>query len=296
MALKDLNIGFIGGGKMAEAIIKGVLASKASSPKKIIVSEPNPSRREYLEKSFPGIKILADNCALVKKSDLVVLAVKPDIMEFVLREISRCINIRKNLILSIAAGIPLDLIEAYLPEGTRVIRVMPNTPALVQAAVSVYTDGHFVTDEDLALAEEFLKTFGIAIYLPEMAFDAVTGLSGSGPAFVAAFIEGLIDAGVHEGLPREVAQTLVLETILGTVKLMKEAGKNPYEIKSMVASPGGTTISGLKAMEKGAFKGVIMDTVSAATERSREITDQIHELLDEAVKELEEMGLLEEED
>ncbi|WP_457756173.1 pyrroline-5-carboxylate reductase [Thermodesulfatator indicus] len=272
MSLKGLKIGFIGGGQMASAIIKGLIDSKAALPENIIVSEPSPERREYLKNTFPGIKIIFDNCALVKEADLIVLAVKPQIIKEVLKEITLCVDTSRHLIISIAAGIPIALLEAHLPEKTKVVRVMPNTPALVQAGISVYTGGRYTSSEDLALAREFLEAFGKAIELPETYFDAVTGLSGSGPAYVAAFVEALIDGGVKVGLPRPVAEILAQETILGTLKLMQGTGKNPYELKSMVTSPGGTTICGLKALEEGAFKATVMDAVEESANRSKELT------------------------
>ncbi len=275
MALRDLNLGFIGGGQMAEALIRGLLKSKTIPPEKILVSEPFESRQEYLAREFPGISVVFDNCGLVKESDFVILAVKPQIMKDVLKEISLAIDPARHLVLSIAAGIPLAFLEAFLPEKTRIIRVMPNTAALVLASISVFTGGRYTTPEDLALAEEFLKAFGECLLLPEMYFDAVTGLSGSGPAFVAAFVEALVDGGVKVGLPRPVAEKLALETVIGTGKLFRETGKNPYELKSIVTSPGGTTICGLKALAERAFAGSVMEAVEAATRRSAELTEKV---------------------
>ena len=276
MALKDLKIGFIGGGQMAEAIIRGLLGSGKTTAEKIIVSEPLPERKRYLEETFTGLKTLADNKALVQEADLVVLAVKPQVIRHVLEEIAPVLE-KRHLLISIAAGIPLAFLERYLPQGVRVIRVMPNTPALVLAGVSAYTGGSGVSQEDLALAKEFLSALGEALELPETYFDAVTGLSGSGPAFVAAFVEGLIDAGVRVGLPRPIAEKLALETVLGTAKLMREAQKNPYELKAMVTSPGGTTIAGIKALAARGFQGAVMEAVEAATERSKELTKLVLE-------------------
>ncbi|NPA49127.1 MAG: pyrroline-5-carboxylate reductase [Thermodesulfobacteria bacterium] len=275
MALRDLTLGFIGGGQMAEALIRGLLKSKATSADKIIVSEPFETRQKYLSGEFPGLKAVFDNCGLVRESDFIILAVKPQIMKDVLKEISLAIDPARHLVLSIAAGIPLAFLEAFLPEKTRVIRVMPNTAALVLASISVFTGGRYTTPEDLALAEEFLKAFGDCLLLPEIYFDAVTGLSGSGPAFVAAFIEALTDGGVKAGLPRPVAERLALETVLGTAKLFRETGKNPYEVKGMVTSPGGTTICGLKALAERAFAGSVMEAVEAATNRSAELTKKV---------------------
>ena len=275
MALRDVKIGFIGGGQMAEALLKGLFKAGATEPEKVLVSEPYAPRREHLSREFPGVKVIFDNCALVRESDFVVLAVKPQVMKEVLKEISLSVDPERHLILSIAAGIPSSFLEAFLPEKTRVIRVMPNTPALVLEGVSAFTGGRYTTPEDLALAEEFLKAFGECVALPESYFDAVTGLSGSGPAFVAAFYEALVDGGVKVGLPRPVAEKLALQTILGTARLLKETAKDPYQLKAMVTSPGGTTIAGLKALAERAFPGAVMEAIEAATARSAELTREV---------------------
>ncbi len=271
----DKALGFIGGGQMAEAMIKGLLAAKVTEAGHITVSEPLPERREYLTKTYPGLKLVADNQELVKEAEIVVLAVKPQVLASVLNEISPAVAQKRPLIISIAAGIPLSFLERGLPSGTRVIRVMPNTPALVLAGISAYTPGQHARTEDLALARTILGALGECIELPETYFDAVTGLSGSGPAFVALFVEALVDGGVRVGLPRPVAEKLALETVLGTARLMKETGKNPYEVKAMVTSPGGTTIAGVKALAQGAFSAVVMEAVEAATKRSAELSSQI---------------------
>ena len=270
MALEKA-LGFIGGGQMAEAMIKGLLSSGAIEAARISVSEPLPERRKYLAETY-GIKVLAENSALVEGAEVVILAVKPQVLGAVLAEISPSVEEVKPLIISIAAGIPLAYLEARLPRGTRVIRVMPNTPALVLAGISAYTPGQNASQEDLSLARTILAALGECLELPEVYFDAVTGLSGSGPAFVALFLEALIDGGVRVGLPRPVAERLALETVLGTTRLMKETGKNPYEIKAMVTSPGGTTIAGVKALAQGAFSAVVMEAVEAATRRSEELS------------------------
>ncbi len=270
------NLGFIGGGQMAEAIIKGLLAAEIISPENIIVSEPLAERRAYLGQTYPDIQIIADNKELIKRSDIVIVAVKPQVITMVLKEIALTVKETNPLIISIAAGIPLSFLESLLPKGTRVIRVMPNTPALVLAGVSAYTPGKYASSEDLTLARTILSALGECIELEETHFDAVTGLSGSGPAFVAMFIEGLIDGGVRVGLPRPVAEKLALETVLGTAKLLKEAQKNPYEIKAMVTSPGGTTISGVEVLAKGGLCGLAMEAVVAATQRSKELVKALN--------------------
>ena len=274
MSLRDKRLGFIGGGQMAEAIIKGVLASGLTTADRISVSEPLSARRDYLRETFPELKLLADNRKLVQESEVVVLAVKPQVMPKVLEEIAPEVG-EHHLLISIAAGITLGFLEKLLPEKARIIRVMPNTPALVLAGISAYTGGRNVSSSDLALAREFLSALGEAVELPEALFDAVTGLSGSGPAFVALFIEALIDGGVKVGLPRPVAEKLALETVLGTAKLMKETKKNPYALKAMVTSPGGTTICGVKALMDKGLHAAVMEAVEQATRRSEELSKNL---------------------
>ncbi len=270
MAIRKI-VGFIGGGQMAEAMIKGLLSSQIIESHKIYVSEPIEERRNYLAKTY-GVKIFEKNPVLVREADIIILAVKPQVLGEVLVEISPTIDIKKHLVISIAAGIPLAFLEKHLPKGTRVIRVMPNTPALVLASISAYTPGKNATKEDLSLAKEILSALGECLELPESFFDAVTGLSGSGPAFVAIFLEALVDGGVKVGLPRPIAEKLAMQTVLGTIKLMKETRRDPYQIKAMVTSPGGTTIAGVKALARGAFSAVVMDAIEAATKRSEELS------------------------
>ena len=276
MGLKDRRLGFVGGGQMAEAIIKGLLSSGLTEAPQVFVSEPLAARREYLQKTFPGLHLLSDNRELVRQTELVVLAVKPQVMRQVLEEIAPEVK-EKHLIISIAAGIPLSFLERYLPVEARVIRVMPNTPALVLAGISAYTGGKNVSTADLELAQEFLSALGEALELPESLFDAVTGLSGSGPAFVALFLEALIDGGVKMGLPRPIAEKLALETVLGTAKLMKETQKDPYALKAMVTSPGGTTICGVKALMEKGLHAAVMEAVEQATKRSAELSRLVEE-------------------
>ncbi len=270
MALKKI-VGFIGGGQMAEAMIKGLLSSQTIEACKIYVSEPIQERRNYLVQAYE-VKVFERNSALVKEADIIILAVKPQVLSEVLAEISPAIEVKRHLVISIAAGISLAFLERRLPEGTRVIRVMPNTPALVLAGISAYTPGKKATKEDLDVAKEILSALGECLQLPETFFDAVTGLSGSGPAFVAIFLEALIDGGVKVGLPRPIAERLALQTVVGTIRLMKESGRDPYQIKAMVTSPGGTTIAGVKALARGAFSATVMDAIEAATKRSEELS------------------------
>lgn len=263
----EKNIGFIGGGQMAEALIKGLIYSGFVPKEKITASDPAEGRRAHLAEAY-GIKTTAENKDVVLDSDVLILAVKPQIISRVLEDINEYITV-DHLILSIAAGVPIRSLQDALPHDSRVIRIMPNTPALVGYGAAALSAGSFAREEDMLLAKEIMSAVGTATVLSEHLMDAVTGLSGSGPAYVFAFIEGLIDAGVREGLPRPVARDLVLQTVIGSAIMCKETGRHPSELTAMVTSPGGTTIEGIYMLEKGALKGVLMDAVRAATHRSK---------------------------
>lgn len=263
------TLGFIGGGQMAEALIKGVLSKDLLTPDQIWASDPSGLRRNHLKETY-NIKSSTENREVIQASDTIVLAVKPQVMAVVLEDIGPHIK-ESHLVISIAAGITLRFLESGLPEGTRIVRVMPNTPALVQAGAAALCGGTNILKKDLDIVRQILEAVGKAVTVSEDLMDAVTGLSGSGPAYVFTFMEGLIDAGVREGLPRSIAQELVSQTILGAAIMCQNTGKQPAELTSMVTSPGGTTIAGLYALERGAFRGVLMDAVRAATERSREL-------------------------
>jgi len=265
------GIGVIGGGQMGEALIKGFLEKKIFSPENILVSEPISHRREYLEKTY-RIKTTTSNTELIKEKSIILLAVKPQVMEDVLKEISKEIHKEVHLILTIAAGLPLSFYEKNLPEGTRIIRIMPNTCALVHESISAICKGKYAREEDIRLAEKIFSAIGEVVEVDEKLMDAVTALSGSGPAYVALFAEAMIDAGVRVGLPRNLAEKLVFQTILGTIHIFLKTGKNPYEVKSMVTSPGGTTISALEEFYKGGFSGIVISAILKAFERSKELS------------------------
>ena len=263
------GLGFIGGGQMAEALISGILARGMIEPESVIVSEPWKERRDYIAGQC-GVRTVSENGEVIQEADTVILAVKPQVMATVLRDISRGVD-TGHLVISIAAGITLNVLEAGLPAGTRVIRVMPNTPALVQTGAAGLCRGTHATAEDMDLALGLFGAVGVAVEVSEHLMDAVTGLSGSGPAYCFAFMEGLIDAGVREGLARDVAARLAVQTVLGSARLCVETGKSPDQLTAMVTSPGGTTIEGLYQLEKNAFRGAVMDAVRAASARSREL-------------------------
>jgi pyrroline-5-carboxylate reductase len=263
------TLGFVGGGQMAEALIKGLLSKDLLKPGQITASDLSEVRRNHLKEAF-GINTTSENKEAVTGSEIIILAVKPQVMAIVLEEIGPVVS-RNHLVVSIAAGITIHSLEKRLPDGTRVVRVMPNTPALVQAGAAALCKGTAAGPGDLDMVRQILEAVGKAVVVPEALMDAVTGLSGSGPAYVFTIIEGLIDAGVREGLPRTVARELVVQTVLGAALMCQNTGKHPAELTAMVTSPGGTTVAGLHVLERGALRGILLDAVRAATERSREL-------------------------
>jgi pyrroline-5-carboxylate reductase len=264
--LAEIKLGFIGVGNMGGAIIRGLVGGGRVAPGHLIYYDPDPSRQTQM--AGLGVEAALDN-AEVMHSPVVVLAVKPQILPAVLAGVKEFAR-PWHLIISIAAGVPLKVLEETFPES-RVIRVMPNTPMLVSAGMAALAPGNRTTPDDLALGLELFQAVGQAVVVEERLMDAVTGLSGSGPAFVAIFIEALADGGVKMGLPRLLAHTMAVQTVLGTAKLCLEEDLHPAKLKDMVTSPGGTTIAGLHALESGGFRGLIMDAVSAAAARSKEL-------------------------
>lgn len=266
------KLGIIGGGMMAEALLKGFLEKDIFKRKDILVSEPIKERRQYLEE-FYGILTTWDNCEVLEESVIILLAVKPQVMAEVLDEIKEKVDPKKHLIITIAAGLPLSFYEKKLPEETRLIRVMPNTCALVHESISAIAKGKKATSEDLKIAEEIFQAIGKVILVREEYMDAITALSGSGPAYVALFIEALIDGGVRCGLPRDIAEKLVLATLEGTVKMMEKTKRDPYQVKAMVTSPGGTTISALEVFYQKGFPGIVIEAVKEAWKKSQELNE-----------------------
>lgn len=265
----DKKIAFLGGGNMAEALIKGLVAAGAAKPDHILVADLAVDRLEHLRKSY-GIIISKSNADAAREAGVIVLSVKPQVVEKVLNEISAVVDAKK-LVISIAAGIPAARIEKTLKEGSRVVRVMPNTPALVLAGAAALAGGKNATSDDLALAQNIFNSVGRAVIVEEKLMDAVTGLSGSGPAYVFMIIDALSDAGVKAGLPRPLALELAAQTVYGSAKMVLETKEHPGKLRDMVTSPGGTTIEGLHALEKGKLRAVLMNAVEAATARSREL-------------------------
>ena len=271
--LKNKKIGFIGGGNMAEAILKGMLSSSLIKASNIFVSEPNKSRQTFLTTEFK-VKVTKGNLDLVKKADILIVAVKPQIIREVLKDIADQVD-SKKLVISVAAGVPISQIENALSKGKKkklcVVRTMPNTPSVVQEGVTAITAGKGVGKSDLKISHEIFQAVGRTVEVAEEQIDAVTGLSGSGPAYIFMIIEALSDAGVKMGLSRQVANELTVQTVLGSALLVRETGTSPGELKNRVTSPGGTTIAGLHALEKGSLRATLMNAVEKATLRSKEL-------------------------
>lgn len=268
MAAK-LTIGFLGTGKMATALAKGFIRAGLVTPKQVFGCDPLREARLAFGKAT-GARIELDNARVAASASVLVLATKPDQAAAALAGIRKGFTPR-HLLLSIAAGVPTAKLESALPAGARVIRVMPNTPALLGESASGFALGKSATRADGELALRLFSAVGVAFPLKESLLDAVTGLSGSGPAYVYQFIEALSDGGVAAGLPRDVATKLAAQTVLGAAKMVLETGQHPGALKDMVTSPGGTTIEGLHELEKGKLRGTVISAVRAATEKSKKL-------------------------
>jgi pyrroline-5-carboxylate reductase len=273
--MKNRKIGFIGAGNMGEALMTGILKTKEVYPRDILVSDISRSRLQYIEKEY-GTRTTGDNKKVARDSEVVILAIKPQIIKKVIKEISQVTD-KTKLIISIAAGVSIEFIELNLAKESRVIRAMPNTPALVQEGATALVAGRHATKEDAKLAGKIFNSVGKTILVDESLMDAVTGLSGSGPAYVFLIIEALADAGVKMGLSRNDSQMLAAQTLLGSARLFFEKGEHPGKLKDMVTSPGGTTIAGLHALEQGGIRAALIDAVERATRRSQEIGKEIKE-------------------
>ncbi|KAI6192074.1 Pyrroline-5-carboxylate reductase 3 [Aphelenchoides bicaudatus] len=275
-----MRIGFIGAGKMAQALARGLIQSGRYEPAKIIASCPKTDVKLLDEIRELGINTTHDNVEVAHKSETVFIAVKPMHVSKVAAEIAPAVR-REHLLVSIALGITLRYIETLLPAKTRVVRVMPNTPAVVSAGAAAYSMGAACQDGDSQIVEDLLKTVGYAVEVPELYIDPITGLSGSGPSYVFAMIEGLADGGVKQGLPRDLAIKLSAMTFYGAAKMLLETKEHPAILKGMdifyvllelgkaVQSPGGSTVYGIHEMEKGGFRGMLISAVEEATRRSR---------------------------
>ncbi|MEW4487503.1 pyrroline-5-carboxylate reductase [Thalassoglobus sp. JC818] len=266
--MNQKRIGLIGAGKMATALAAGWIRSGLAQPETMLASDPyEAARKSFTEQT--EIPTTDSNREVLESSEVVLLAVKPQVLSGLLEELADS-STSEHLFVSIIAGARLERFEATLPKS-RHIRVMPNTPCLVGEGASGYAAGSTATKEDLKLVEELLSTVGIALPVAEHLLDAVTGLSGSGPAYVFEIIEALSDGGVLAGLPRATATQLAAQTLLGAAKMVLESGQHPGQLKDAVTSPGGTTISGLHQLEQGCLRGTLMNAVEAATKRSQEL-------------------------
>lgn len=265
-----LSIGFLGAGKMATALARGFVAAQVVTPKQIIASDMLEVARTAFGETLKGAITTTSNRDVVKRSQVVVLAVKPDQVDAVLTEVRPSFT-EEHLLISIAAGVTLARLQTALGEAARIVRVMPNTPALVGAAACGFALGRQATADDARQVQQLLSAVGTAYQVKESLLDAVTGLSGSGPAYVFLMIEALSDAGVAAGLPRDVATKLAAQTLLGSAKMVLETGLHPGALKDMVTSPGGTTIEGLHELEKAGVRGALINAVRAASEKSKKL-------------------------
>jgi pyrroline-5-carboxylate reductase len=269
VSIKGKRVAFLGAGNMGEALIKGLTLGGLVPAGSITAADPRADHLAEIAKRY-GVRAVAENPALVSGADVVILAVKPQIMGSVLKEIAPAVDDDK-LLISIAAGVATKKLREHLGKAARLIRVMPNTPALVLEGVTAIARAEGLKPGDLEAAQELFGAVGKVVVLDEGALDAVTGLSGSGPAYVAIAIEALADGGVKMGLDRGTATLLAAQTVLGSARLILETGVHPGQLKDMVSSPGGTTIAGIAALEDGGFRRTLMQAVERATLRSREL-------------------------
>ena len=263
------QIAFIGGGNMTEALVSGLLKTGQVSPAQIIATDIRPERLDYLAKSF-SILVSSDNVRAVAGAHMTVLSVEPQILDDVLKTLAPSVD-PDALIVSVAAGYPLPRMRRVLGRAARLVRAMPNTPSIVGSGATALALSPDLTTQDIARATALFESVGSVTVIDERLMDAVTGLSGSGPAYVFLIIEALADGGVKVGLPRPVAATLAAQTVLGAATMVLETGVHPAELKDRVASPGGTTIAGLHALEQGGLRAALMSAVEAAAERSAEL-------------------------
>ncbi|WP_299491373.1 pyrroline-5-carboxylate reductase [Acaryochloris sp. IP29b_bin.137] len=262
------QLGIIGGGVMAEAILSRLISKEVCLPSQILVSDISANRLEHLESEYQ-VQSTRDNVAVASTSRALLLAIKPQVFGPVAVQL-RSVIPAQCLVLSILAGVTLDSLESAF-EGCSVLRAMPNTPAIVGAGMTAIATGNHVADTHLDLAYQLLGAVGEVVTVPESLMDAVTGLSGSGPAFVALILEALIDGGVSVGLPRSTAAQLALQTLLGTATLLRDTGLHPAQLKDQVTSPGGTTIAGVAALEQAGLRSALIQAVQAAYHRSFEL-------------------------
>ncbi|MEO5729166.1 MAG: pyrroline-5-carboxylate reductase [Byssovorax sp.] len=277
MTMHGRKIGFIGGGNMAAALIRGLLHSETMVADQIRASDVKAARLTEIHEKY-AIETSTDNDEIVRWADVIVIAVKPQIGDRILQPIAAALS-EGDLVISIAAGVPIDALEARLPTGARVVRAMPNTAAMALAGATAIAPGSHATEEDVATAKALFEAVGRCVVLDESLLDAVTGLSGSGPAYVMLMIEALADGGVKVGLGRDTALLLAAQTVYGAAKLQLETGEHPGRLKDMVTSPGGTAIAGLHTLESGGLRRTLIDAVEVASNRSAELGLQMAQKL-----------------
>jgi pyrroline-5-carboxylate reductase len=268
--LKNKKISIIGTGNMGEALLSGLISSESADPRNIICTDVRKNKLKSIQEKY-GVTTTTDNIKAVEASEIIIYAVKPQIIASVLKETASCLDMSK-LIISIAAGVPLAAIESCLNKKLRLIRVMPNIAAFVKESASVIAAGGEATQEDVELSLAIFNSMGKSIFLKEnILMDAITGLSGSGPAYIFLIVDALADAGVKVGLSREDALFLSSQTVLGAAKLLLETKEHPGRLKDMVTSPGGTAIAGFHTLEKGGLRTTLINAVETATKRSKEL-------------------------
>jgi pyrroline-5-carboxylate reductase len=267
--LKGKTLAFLGGGNMSDALIAGLLQAGTARPEQIIATDILPDRRDHLKSRY-RIKTTPDNREAAGLANILILSVEPQVLDEVLEEIEPAVQ-ADCLILSVAAGYPIARVASHLKAVTRIVRAMPNTPSTVREAVTALTFTHGLSEDDRNIARTVFESVGKVVVVEERLMDAVTGLSGSGPAYVYVMIEALADGGVKMGLPRQVAELLAAQTVLGAARMLIESGDSPGRLKDRVASPGGTTIAGLYQLEKGRLRATLISAVEAAAKRSAEL-------------------------
>jgi len=271
--LKNRRVGILGTGNMGEALISGLIHGHVCQPNQIICSDTRLERLKMIRETY-GVKGTSQNIEVVRQSGIIILAVKPQIMKVVIEAISKYLDLSK-LIISIAAGVPLDVIESCAKQELKLIRVMPNICVSVREGVSAISGGKHASKEDLSLAKTIFDSVGKSLFIEENLLDAVTGLSGSGPAYIFLIIDALADAGVKVGLSRVDALILASQTVLGSAKMLIETGEHPGKLKDSVTSPGGTAIAGLHTLEEGGLRTTLINAVEVATNRSKALGETI---------------------
>jgi pyrroline-5-carboxylate reductase len=272
--LNNKTIAIIGTGNMGDALVSGLIGSKSSKPKNIICSDVRRDRLEQIKSRYK-VRTTSNNLKAVSEADIVIYAVKPQLMAAVLIETSSKLDMSK-LVISIAAGVPLAAMESCVEKNMRLIRVMPNIAAAVKEAATAIAAGEHATQEDIKLAMEIFNSIGKSVFLKEnYLMDAITGLSGSGPAYIFLIVDALADAGVKMGLSRQESLFLSAQTVLGSAKLLIETQEHPGQLKDKVTSPGGTAIAGLATLESGGLRTTLINAVEAATNRSKELGDMM---------------------